>query len=174
MDRKEVSKMLEDEFRRAKRNSIMYKGKTVYLYDTIFLPERTRLTLRFNKVKSKWCQGVCLCDMPYTSTKTRFTVEGETGSSVQLWAHTSPKVVEIDIYAPNGKINVYNTWDIGNGQCRSQLEGAGMLIEVSEDGKKRYYRCNDGHPRTTFKHLEFSIEIVPPENAGKNRKIGTG
>ena len=82
-----------------------------------------------------------------------------------LWTKTSPKEVALDVYAPNHKINVYNIWDIGNRQCSSQVDGFGMLIETSLDGKKRYYRCNDGHARATFKHLKFSIEIVSPEHA---------
>lgn len=157
--------MLGDEFAKAKSACIVFKGKKVYLFDTMFLPEKTKLIVRFHKVKSKWCQGVSLVDMPHRYTDVRFTVAGQTGPAVELWSDTSPKEVTIDVFAPDGKIDVYNIWDIGNGRCRSQVDGGGMLVEVSEDGRKRYYRCNDGHPKPTFKHLEFSIEIVPPENS---------
>ena len=153
--------MLEDEFNKSQSDTIIFKGKTVYLYDTIPLPEKSKLILRFHKVKSRWRQGVCLCDMPYRSTKTRFTVAGQTGQSVMLGYDTSPKEVVIDVHTVHGKINVYNIWDNGNGQSTSLVQGAGMLIDISEDGKKRYYKCNDGHAKTTFKHLEFSIEIQP-------------
>lgn len=158
--------MLEDEFRKAGSACIIFKGKKIYLFDTIFLPaEKAKLILRFHKVKSRWSQGVCLCDMPSKDSRTRFTIAGQAGPAVELWTDTSPKEVEIDVFAPNGKFNVYNIWDTGNGQCRSQVAGGGMLVEVSENGRKRYYKCNDGHPKPEFKHLEFSIEIITLESS---------
>lgn len=152
--------MLEDKFRKAKSASIIYEGKEVFLFDTIIIPLQTTILLCFHKVKSEWRQGLSLCDMPFRSTKTRFTVAGQTAPAIQLWKDTCPEKVKIDIFAPNGKINVYNIWDNGNRQSSSQLQGAGMLIDITENGRKRYYKCNDGHIKTTFKNLEFSIEIL--------------
>ena len=77
--KKEENKMLEDEFEKSKGEPVMFKGKIVLLFDTIYLPEKSRLILRFHKTKSKWCQGVCFCDMPHRSTKTRFTVVDKRG-----------------------------------------------------------------------------------------------
>jgi len=153
-------KILEEKFRRAENASIIYEGREVFCFDAIIIPPQTTILLCFHKVKSEWRQGICLCDMPFRSTKTRFTVAGQTAPAIQLWMDTCPEKVKVDVLAPNGKINVYNTWDNGNGQSSSLIQGAGMLIDVSENGRKRYYRCNDGHIRTTFKHLEFSIEIM--------------
>jgi hypothetical protein len=67
--------------------------------------------------------------------------------------------VEIRVSAPQGTISLYNLWDIGNGRARSQLQGAGMIVEEADSGRLRRYRCNDGHSTPTFTHLVFSIEI---------------
>jgi hypothetical protein len=152
--------MLADEFRKAKSASIIYEGKEVFLYDTIIIPTQTTILLCIHKVKSKWRQGICLCDMPFRSTKTRFTVAGQTAPAIKLWKDTCPENVNIDIFAPNGKINIYNVWGNGNRQSSSLIQGAGMLIDITENGRKRYYKCNDGHPEPVFTHLEFSIEII--------------
>jgi hypothetical protein len=160
--------MLEDEFRKAKSESIIFNRKRVFLFDTILLPKKSILILRFHKVKSKWRQGVSLVDISGRYTDTLFTVAGQTAPAIQLWQDTSPKKVVIEVIAPNGKINVYNIWDTGNGQSTSQVQGGGMLIDISNNGMKRYYKCNDGHSKPIFEHLEFSIEVqskMPMENA---------
>ncbi|MCD4824954.1 MAG: hypothetical protein K8S55_10115 [Phycisphaerae bacterium] len=151
--------MLTDEFRKAKSPSITYDGKTVVLYDVIYVPKRGNLLLRFHGVASEWRQGIRLGDMS-PKTDLRLTVAGQTAPGMMLWEDTSPSEVEIAFSAPQGVINVYNIWDIGDGQSTSQLMGAGMHLEVSDDGKTRTYRCNDGHLDTTFSHLMFSLEVI--------------
>lgn len=151
--------MLTDEFRKAKSPSIVYEGKTVSLYDTIVVPEHGKLMLRFHGTDSEWRQGVRLGDMS-PNTDLRLTVAGQTAPGMQLWKDTCPEVVEIDFRAPSRKLVVYNIWDVGNGQSASQVMGAGMHVDVSENEKIRTYRCNDGHEATTFNHLVFSLELM--------------
>ena len=150
--------MLTDEFRKAKNPSILYEGKTVALYDTIPVPEQGKLTLRFHGTNSEWRQGVRLGEMS-PNTDLRLTVAGQTAPGMLLWEDTCPQAVEIAFEAPRGKLTVYNIWDVGNGQSASQVMGAGMQVEVSDDGRTRAYRCNDGHEATTFDHLVFSLEL---------------
>jgi len=151
--------MLTDEFRKARSPSIICEGKTVVLYDTIDVPEQGRLVLRFHETASEWRQGVRLGDMS-PNTDLRLTVAEQTAPGMQLWEDTCPQSVEVTFEAPGGRLTVYNIWDIGKGQSASQVMGAGMHVEVSDDGKRRTYRCNDGHPATTFSHLVFSLELL--------------
>ncbi len=85
--------MLEDEFAKD-------KGKRVLVFDTILLPEKSKLILRFHKVRSKWRQGVWLGLMTPGKTDVRLTVAGQTAPSMRLWQHNSPKNVEIEVFTP--------------------------------------------------------------------------
>ncbi len=151
--------MLTDEFRKAKSATIEYEGKTVVLYDTLNVPEQGKIILRFLEMTSEWRQGVFIGHMR-VGTDLRLTVSGQTAPGMKLWQDTSPESVEIAFSAPQGIINVYNIWDVGNGQSASQVKGAGMHVEMSEDGGTRIYRCNDGHEATTFNNLVFSLELA--------------
>jgi hypothetical protein len=151
--------MLTDEFRRARSPRIELNGRTVLLFDTLSVPYRCRLLLRFLAVDSEWRQGVRLGDLS-AKTGLRLTVLGQTAPGLQLWQDTSPAEVTIDLEAPGETLTLYNIWDPGNGQAQSQVLGAGMGLTVSEDGRQRVYRCNDGHAESTFTHLVFSLEIL--------------
>ncbi len=151
--------MLADKFRKAKSSSIILDGKTVLLYDTLNVPEKGEIVLEFHSANSEWSQGVWIGHM-ITNSDLRLTVNEKILPGVRLWEDGSPEKIEIFFSAPQRVINIYNFWDPGIGQPFSQLMGAGMLCDVSDGGKKRFYRCNDGHAETTFFHLEFSLEII--------------
>lgn len=154
--------MLEDEFRKARSRCIEYQGKTVCLYDVIEVPAECRLKVRFESTNSEWRQGIFLGFMA-RKTDLRLTVGDVAAPALELWADTSPPEVLVHVRAPGGIVHVYNKWQKpGDFSAWSQLFGAGMLIEVSENGRFRRYRCNDGHPEPTFDHLVFSIEILDP------------
>ena len=148
--------MLTDHFRKAKSATITYDGKTVLLYDQLSIPTNGTVTLTFLEAQSEWRQGVWLGDMP-SIRDLRLTIGNQTAPSMLLWHDTAPGTVQIQHSAPQQALSVYNIWDTGNGQSSSQLDGAGMHLEI--DGKKRIYRCNDGHLETSFSHLVFTIEI---------------
>jgi len=149
--------MLTDLFRKAKSRTIDYEGKTVLLYDEIAIPTSGVITFTFLGVQSEWRQGVWLGDMP-SIRDLNLTVGDQSASSMRIWQDTAPQSLQIEFSAPHQSLYLYNIWDNGNGHSSSQLQGAGMHLEL--DGKKRIYRCNDGHPETTFSHLAFSIEIA--------------
>ncbi len=87
------------------------------------------------------------------------TVAGRTAPGIFLWQDTAPPVTEMFVHAPNEVIFLYNIWDKGNGQSSSLVDGAGMLVEDTGVGRRRY-RCNDGHSETTFANLVFSVHVV--------------
>jgi len=151
--------LLTDEFRKAKSPSIVFEGRTVVLYDTVEVPEKGKIVLRFHATASEWRQGIRLGDMS-PKTDLQLTVGGQTAPGMCLWEDTCPETLEIFFRAPQKKLTVYNVWDTGDGQSTSQLMGAGMQLELSDDGKTRTYRCNDGHPDPTFSHLTFSLEAI--------------
>lgn len=151
--------MLTDMFRKAKSSSILLDGRRVLLYDTVIVPERGKLAIVFRRAESEWSQGVWIGHM-VAGSDLRLTVDGDVLPAVRLWEAAAPDRIEIAFSAPQKLINVYNFWDPGMGHPLSQLMGAGMLCDVSDDGNTRHYRCNDGHAETTFSHLEFSLELI--------------
>jgi hypothetical protein len=157
-------KMLEDEFRKAKSSAIIFRGHRVLLFDTIELPEKGKLRLRFKAVHSEWRQGVRIGSMT-SRTNLRLTVAGRQAPGVQLWQDTCPSTVDIDYECPSGALTVYNIWDTGDAQSTSQTAGAGMRVDVSSDGKTRAYYCNDGHPDQLFESVVFEIEILHDEQS---------
>jgi hypothetical protein len=154
--------MLGNHFRETRSRCIEYEGRTVCLYDEFEVPPACRLRLRFESWSSDWRQGVFLGDMTQSSrhdTGLRLALGGARAPGLFLWADTSPSEVEIAVTAPRGVLHVYNVWDVGDGQRRSQLQGAGMLIEPRDGGRCRRYRCNDGHAEPTFTYLVFTLTI---------------
>ncbi|MBM4164971.1 MAG: hypothetical protein FJ222_11120 [Lentisphaerae bacterium] len=151
--------MLEDAFRKARSPVITLQGHRVALFDTLELPKKGKLRLRFKAAHSEWRQGIRIGAMT-TRTDLRLTVAGRQAPGMQLWQDTCPPFVDIDYECLSGPLTVYNIWDTGDAQSTSQTAGAGMRVDVTPDGKTRTYYCNDGHPEPLFKSLVFEIEIL--------------
>lgn len=152
---------LNSAFAAAKAREIEYEGQRVRLYDVLDLPERCKILVTFEESHSEWLQGVWLGTMQ-KSAQVQLSTAGVTAPGFRLWQHNSPRLVEIDVAAPNRKLWLYNIWDKGNGAVFSQLGNCGMLVETLEEGRKWRYRCNDNHLEVTFAHLVFTLEILPP------------
>ena len=152
--------MLEEAFRKAASPVIEHRGNTVHLYDEIAVPTHCTLSLQWEGTDSEWRQGIFLGSLsPKSGTQLR--VGGVERPGFFLWEDTCPVEVLLTVRAPQGSLLVYNVWDTGDGRTQSQLQGAGMLVEESEEGRFRRYRCNDGHLESTFTHLTFSLRVVP-------------
>ena len=153
--------MLADEFKKSKGRPIVVDGKTILLSEELEVPANGKLIITFNGATSEWRQGIWIGHISLVETDLELTIAGQTAPGMVLWEDTSPQTVEVIFSAPQKVINVYNVWDPGMGHPMSLIMGAGMQCEISDDGKRRVYNCNDGHPETTFSHLKFSLEIIP-------------
>ena len=120
-------------------------------WDVLPVTDGERLRVIFESVQSPWRQGVWLkCDRGVE-------IDGTLHASVNLWFDTAPAVVSCTCLSGDGKLNVYNIWDAGEGR-QSQAFSSGMRVEELE--RARRYRCNDIGFDTGFDKLVFRIERV--------------
>jgi hypothetical protein len=132
---------------------INYRGLTLVLSDTIPVTGGARFLLVFEEVNSSWREGVML------EVDGAFRVnEHEICKCVVLWRHTAPREVEFSVGAGAQRLVVRNVWDVGNGVVESWHNGAAMIVEECEHGRR--YRCNDGHPDEDFDDIVFRLERV--------------
>lgn len=79
---------------------------------------------------------------------------------VQLWEDTCLGRVKIRCVTSEGKLSIYNIFDVGaeRGGIKSQVDSCGMIVE--ECGEYKVYRCNDFGFETDFDRLEFRIQLL--------------
>jgi hypothetical protein len=119
--------------------------------DALPVTDGERLRVVFEKVRSPWRQGVWLkCDRG-------LRIDGTHHVSVNLWSDTAPAIVICTCLTGDGRLNVYNIWDAGEGR-QSQAFTSGMRIEELDRGRR--YCCNDIGFETDFDKLTFRIERV--------------
>ena len=143
----------EDMFGESKGKPVQYKGKTLVLLDTMDVQDEQHLCLAFESVRSDWRQGV------------RLELDGIFEVNAQhirkgfvLWYDTAPKEVKFLARPKKGGLDVWNVWDVGNGVTHSWHNGAAMIVEEIEGGRR--YHCNDGYPDDDFDDLVFTISKV--------------
>ncbi|MGH6614062.1 hypothetical protein [Sphingomonas sp.] len=93
----------------------------------------------------------------HLATKGHFKIGSETfPKAIVLWADTAPRIVILEVHANDGVCQVKNVWDTGDGTMHSWHNGAAMIIEETEFGRR--YRCNDGNPNDDFDDIIFRLE----------------
>lgn len=140
-------------FRESLGRPIQYAGQTVVLTDMIPTADQERFRYRLESVCSDWRQGVFL------------EVEGAfvfgahvVKNAVVFWQDVSPHEEVFEVTAKKNGLHIRNVWDTGDGVMQSWHNGAGMIVEEIENGRR--YRCNDGYPDDDFDDLIFSITAV--------------
>lgn len=132
-------------------------AEKVVLWDVIDINESQELLFRIISTNSEYKQGVRLAidagDGYLEANKIR-------SKDFRLWEDTCPAEMKIQCKSTEGKLSVYNIFDVGEkrGGVLSQTGSCGMLVEVN--GKCRRYRCNDYGFETTFDKLVFEIELL--------------
>lgn len=118
-------------------------------WDVLPVSDGERVRIVFEATRLSWRQGVWLkCDRG-------LDINGVHCPSAVLWSDTAPASVICVCRTDNGKLNIYNIWDAGEGQ-RSQAHTSGMRVEELNRGRR--YSCNDIGFETAFDKLVFRVE----------------
>lgn len=131
--------------------------KSVIRWDVLEIEKEQNIYLEFVSTNSKYKQGIRLA---IDVGEGYIEVNNIQAKGVQLWEDTCPKSVKLKCISSEGKLSIYNIFDLGaeRGGVQSQVDSSGMLVEVS-DGY-RVYRCNDAGFKTDFNSLEFRIKLL--------------
>ena len=141
----------EDIFLESKGQPVEYNGQVIQMGDFISVVDGKSYVLIFESTNSEWKQGVYLtgdCEIEINNQKIR--------KRAVIWKDTAPEKVEFRVFSSEGKFCVRNVWDCGDGVMESWHNGAAMIVEEIDNGRR--YRCNDGHPDDDFDDLIFRIE----------------
>jgi hypothetical protein len=113
--------------------------------------EHIRVTIE--QTNSEWRQGVSL-DAYGKVVVANQTINGP----IVLWEDTAPAETDIMVSDAPGVLEVKNVWDTGDGVTQSWHNGAAMVLEGVDGGRR--YLCNDGRPDEDFDDIVFRIERI--------------
>lgn len=130
------------------------KGREVVKIEALKIEPGQTVTLRFEDVDSPWRQGV------WVATEGLLRIDDSIDSQFVLWADTAPPEVSIMCAETDGLLRLYNVWDSGRraGPFESQSHTSGMVVEMLEDGSRRY-SCNDIATNPDFNTLIFRVAL---------------
>lgn len=130
-------------------------------WEVLDIKKSQELNFRFISSNSKYKQGVRIA-IDYGEGE--ITINGIKGKEFFLWNDTCPECVRIKCESLEGKLSIYNAYDIGpslNGRPggkRTLGDSQAMIADYS--GNKIIYRCNDVGFKTDFDKLVFELEIL--------------
>lgn len=131
----------------------------VVRWDVIELEKNKEQVLRFDFIStnSKYKQGVRIA---IDFGDGYIEINGIKSKEFNLWEDTCPHNNIIKCKNSEGKISIYNIFDLGpsRGGIRSQVDSSGMLVEIND--RCRIYKCNDAGFQTDFDKLIFEIELI--------------
>lgn len=143
----------QSEFEASRGRPIVYKGKTLVMYDDFPLENERTIRFTFESCNAKWRQGVAI------KCSGRFMINSNViNKGIVIWHDTAPLSFEFEVKDRPKAIEVKNVWDVGDGQIHSWHNGAAMIVEILDDGR-RYY-CNDGFADDDFDDVVFSLTRV--------------
>lgn len=142
----------DKEFAEAQGKPVLYNGKSLLRLDRLEIGSKATIRITLEECNSNWHQGVHL------RVDKGFIVEGKRVKDIRIWYNDEVKSVEYDVETKNGQLLVWNVWDVGDGVVHSWHNGAAMVIEDINNGRK--YSCNDGHPDDNLNDLIFKIELI--------------
>lgn len=131
--------------------------KSVVRWDVLEIEKEQDVYLEFLSTNSKYKQGIRLA---IDVGEGYIEVNDVQSKIIHLWEDTCPKSVKLKCISSEGKLSIYNIFDMGaeRGGFRSQMDSSGMLVELN-DGYI-VYRCNDAGFKTDFNSLEFRIKLL--------------
>jgi hypothetical protein len=141
-------------FRHSGGKPIEYDGRTLQLFDEFPTLDACRFRFEFLECNAIWRQGVhLLLDGQILVDHRR--LKGD----ILFWFDSSPQSFEFEVTMPQSHFKVCNVWQLPNGGIHSCHNGAAMICEEIENGRR--YRCNDGKPDDDFDDIIFTIERIP-------------
>jgi hypothetical protein len=131
--------------------------KSVVRWEVLNIAEEQDIYLEFVSTNSKYKQGIRLA---IDTGKGYIEIDGEQYKGVRLWEDTCPKSIKFRCVSSEGKLSIYNIFDMGpeRGGVHSLVDSSGMLVE--EIDGYIVYRCNDVGFKTEFNSLEFRIKLL--------------
>lgn len=131
--------------------------KPVVRWEVLDIAKEQDIYLEFVSTNSKYKQGIRLA---IDTGKGYIEIDGEQYKGVRLWEDTCPKSIKFRCVSSEGKLSIYNIFDMGpeRGGVHSLVDSSGMLVE--EIDGYIVYRCNDAGFKTEFNSLEFRIKLL--------------
>lgn len=132
---------------------IVYKDKLIQIADELPLPPSNKYILLIESTNSQWEQGIIINSK---AAHFRLNDTKESLNSLLIWTSEIPRNNVIHIIA-RGKtpLKIWNMWRIDGGPTSYGHNGAAIIIEQIEKGRK--YLCNDGYPDDDFDDLIFTV-----------------
>ena len=123
------------------------------MMDRLEVAEGSAFKLTLERFNSEWRQGV-----KFRSRAEFFIDNGvRTTKDVVFWQDTAPAVQCFSLRkVKEGVLKFWNVWDKGDGFTQAWMNGAAMIVEELENGRR--YFCNDGHPDENFDDIVFRLE----------------
>ncbi|MEE1125712.1 MAG: hypothetical protein U0L18_07210 [Acutalibacteraceae bacterium] len=131
--------------------------KPVVRWEVLDVAKEQEIYLEFVSTNSKYKQGIRLA---IDTGKGYIEIDGEQYKGVRLWEDTCPKSIKFRCVSSEGKLSIYNIFDMGpeRGGVHSLVDSSGMLVE--EIDGYIVYRCNDVEFDGDFDRLEFRIKLL--------------
>ncbi len=137
---------------KSKGQPITYAGKTLVMSDRFPCMNAKSLRLVIESCNAEWRQGVVLRILKGSHLR----LNGQNVTHAVCWADTAPPIIDVQVSDDVSEIVVYNVWDSGNGVINARHNGAAMIMDLIENGRR--YICNDGRPDDDFDDIIFRIE----------------
>jgi hypothetical protein len=157
--------LFEELFKQNNWQPIVYKGKTLSLFDIFPIQLKEKLRLVFESINSDWRQGVEISVVNKKGNRGWLIINGKRRTSVVLMQDETPPVIEFLARAKDGKLYVNNAWidpprpwAAGIYFIGGRISGSAMIVEELPNGRR--YRCNDGERDEDFDDIVFRIERV--------------
>jgi hypothetical protein len=132
---------------------IVYNGRTIQMFDRLYVAKVQMLKLKFECINSDWRQGIRL------DTDGNFKVNSQTiKKAILFWHDTAPSECILSVDTRKNELLVRNVWDTGDGVEHSWHNGGAMIVEELPEGKR--YRCNDGRADEDFDDLIFTLHLI--------------
>lgn len=138
-------------------NNLFDSTERVVHWEVLSIKKEQEICIEFISTNSKYRQGIRLgVDVGDGYVE----VNSIKSKGMQLWEDNCPQEIKIKCISSEGKISIYNIFDMGSerGGIKSQMDSCGMLVE--EQGKCRIYRCNDVGFESDFDKLVFKIKLL--------------
>jgi len=120
----------------------------VIKWDVLSVQDGERMSVVFESVSSPFRQGIFLM------SDEGIEIDEKIYPQVTLWADTAPARVAFTCHTKDGRLHLYNVWDMGRGR-ESQAWKSGMRVEATADGFR--YQCTDAGPDVNFDTLSFRL-----------------
>lgn len=115
-------------------NNLFDITEQVIQWEILDIKNEQEISIEFISTNSKYRQGIRL---GVDIGEGYIEVNGIKSKGVQLWEDNCPQKIKIKCKSSEGKISVYNIFDMGveRGGIKSQMDSCGMLVEEQENVK---------------------------------------